>query len=203
MHVPILAKVDARKFRQNAGKQCVAMSLTAIVHNHINNVDTWDSSFLNEILCAGNNLYTCISNSVNKSFLLLSEVPEMVSVSDKIYDLQFSDPYAVDLFTTTIDLPYYSLEEAFNNLFLDLHLNYQYCLLTIGCNTVSIFKASEGNFKIFDPHSRDLYGIPHPFGKCVLVCVEAVSNLVIYFQNTVPPGVTPFEVKGVTIQLLV
>ena len=27
--------------------------------------------------------------------------------------------------------------------------------------------------------------------------------LVIYFQNTVPPGVTPFEVKGVTIQLLI
>ncbi|CAB3983680.1 ATP-dependent DNA helicase PIF1 [Paramuricea clavata] len=193
---------DARKFRQNAGKQCVAMSLTAIVHNHINNVVTWDSSFLNEILCAGNNFYTCISNPVNKSFLLLSDVPEMVSVSDKIYDLKFSDPYAGDLFTTTIDLPYYSLEEAFNNLFSDMQLNYQYCLLTIGCNTVSIFKASEGNFKIFDPHSRDLYGIPHPFGKCVLVSVEGVSNLVIYFQNTVPPGVTPFEVKGVTIQLI-
>ena len=41
---------NARKFRQNAGKHCVvAMSLT-------------DSSFLNKILCIGNNLYTYIHN---------------------------------------------------------------------------------------------------------------------------------------------
>ena len=28
---------DTRKFRQNAGKQCLAMSLTAIIHSHIFN----------------------------------------------------------------------------------------------------------------------------------------------------------------------
>ena len=178
------------------------MSLTAIIHHQITNINVWDSSLLNIILCAGNSLYTCISNSINKTFLLLTDVPEMVSVSDRMYFLQYSDPFAGDLFMTTNNLPYYSLKNALNNLFLDSHLNYQHCLLTIDCNTVAIFKTSEGNFKMFDSHSRDSYGIPHPFGKCVLISVESINNLVIYFQNTVPPGnVTPFEIKGVTVQL--
>ena len=89
------------------------------------------------------------------------------------------------------------MENALNNLFLDSQLNYQHCLLTVDCNTVAIFKTSEGNFKIFDSHSRYSYGILHPFGKCVQISVENINNLLIYFQNTVPRGnVTPFEDKG-------
>ena len=53
-------------------------------------------------------------------------------------------------------------------------------------NTVAIFKTSEGNFKMFD--SRDSYGIPQPFGKCVQISVENINNLLISFQNTVPRG---------------
>ena len=73
--------------------------------------------------------------------------------------------------------------------------------MTVDCNTVAIFKTSEGNIKIFDSHSRDSYGIPHPFGKCVQISVENINNLLIYFKKTVkktvPRGnVTPFEVKG-------
>ena len=55
---------------------------------------------------------------------------------------------------------------------------------------------------MFDSHSRDSYGIPHPFGKCVLITVQGINILVIYFKNTKPRGnVTPFEVKGVTVHL--
>ena len=193
---------NTRKFRENAGKQCVAMCLTAVLHNQLKNIDEWDSSFLNGILCAGNSLYSCISTSINKPFLVLNDLPEMVSIFDKIYYLQYSNPFAGDLFMTTDNLPHYSLENALNNLFFDSQLNHQYCLLTIDCNTVAILKTSDKNFKIFDPHSRGLYGIVHPLGKSVLVSVEGINNLKIYFQNTVPQGnVTPFEVKGVSVQL--
>ena len=78
------------------------------------------------------------------------------------------------------------MENALNNLFLDSQLNYQHCLFTVDCNTVAIFKTSEGNFKICNSHSRDSYGIPHPLGKCVQISVENRNNLLIYFQNTVP-----------------
>ena len=92
---------------------------------------------------------------------------------------------------------YYSLENAINNLFLHSQLNYRHCLLTVDCNTAAIFKTSEGYFTICDSHSRDSYGIPHPFGKYVQISVENINNLLIYLQNTVAWGnVTPFEVKG-------
>ena len=59
---------------------------------------------------------------------------------------------------------------------------------------------SEGTF---DSHSRDLYGIPGPFGKCVLTHVESLNNLSSFFQNTHPPHtITPFEVNGVKSSLL-
>ena len=71
------------------------------------------------------------------------------------------------------------------------------------CNTVAICMISEGKFKIFDSHSRDLYGIPDPFGKCVLIHVESLDNLSSFFQNTYPPNITiPFEVKGIKSSLL-
>ena len=73
---------------------------------------------------AGNSLYSCISSSINKNFLLLTDVPEIVSVSDKIYHLQYSDPCGGDLFMTTVTLPYYSMQNALNNLFLSSQINY-------------------------------------------------------------------------------
>ena len=76
------------KFGQNAGKQYVAMSLTAIVYNKIHSVNIWDMSILNTILCTGDNLYSIISRSVNKDLLLLTDVPDMVSIDNKVFCLQ-------------------------------------------------------------------------------------------------------------------
>ena len=47
------------RFGQNAGKQCVAMSLTAIIiiYNNIHCVNIWDRSILNTIFFTGNSLY--------------------------------------------------------------------------------------------------------------------------------------------------
>ena len=56
-------------------------------------------------------------------------MPEIVSVSDQMYSLQYSVSFAGDLFMTTTNLPYFSLENAVNNLFLDSELNHQHCLL--------------------------------------------------------------------------
>ena len=45
-------------FGENAGKHCVAMSLTAIIYRHIEDINLWSSSTLNNILVIGNNLYS-------------------------------------------------------------------------------------------------------------------------------------------------
>ena len=88
---------NARKFRHNAGKQCVAMSLTAIVQTQVKDITTWDLSFLSTILSVGNNLYTYVHNSVNKDYLLLSDVAEMVSVDNKVYRSQYNESLSLEI----------------------------------------------------------------------------------------------------------
>ena len=51
-------------FGENAGKQCVAMSLSAIIYHHIEDINLWSSSTLNNILVTGNNLYSTIRCSL-------------------------------------------------------------------------------------------------------------------------------------------
>ena len=56
-------------------------------------------------------------------------------------------------------------------------------------------------FKVFDSHSRDLFGRPSASGYCVLRSVEGIENLEWYFQLTPRFSETtivlPFELKGV------
>ena len=189
-----------RRFGFSAGKQCVAMSLIAIVYNQLQNVSTWNSSSLNTILLNGNSLYIYISNSIRKDFLLLTEVPEMISLSNNIYTLQYSEPYAGSVFMTVSNEPFMTLEDALKKIFLASQLDYTYALLTIGCNTVAILKISEV-YKVFDSHSRDPYGMPHSFGKCVLLTILSIPDLVTYFQSISAQagGNLPYEIKGVSI----
>ena len=43
-------------------------------------------------------VYTYISNSIRKDILLLTDVPEIISVDNKVYYLQYSDSFAGDVF---------------------------------------------------------------------------------------------------------
>ena len=63
---------DQTKFADNAGKQCVAMSLASLIFRYIKpHIDTWDSPDLNNILYHGNCLYDCIQYFVKKILLVV------------------------------------------------------------------------------------------------------------------------------------
>ena len=74
--------------------------------------------------------------------MLLTHVPEMNSIHNKVYHLQNNESFSSDVFMTTDNEPFFSLTGTLNKLFLHSQLNYRYCLLTIDCNTVAIFKSS-------------------------------------------------------------
>jgi len=76
-------------FGVNAGKQCVAMSLTAIIHRQIQDVSLWTNLTLNNTLAIGNNLYSSIRCSLRTNdYVLFTDVPDMVSIFDKVYSIQ-------------------------------------------------------------------------------------------------------------------
>ena len=61
-------------FGGNAGKQCVTMSVTAIIYHHIDDINFWTSSTLNNILTIRNNLYISIRCSEQTNdYLLLTD----------------------------------------------------------------------------------------------------------------------------------
>ena len=66
-------------FGVTAGKQCVAMSLTAIIYQQIQDISLWTNSTLNNILVIGNTgtiLYSAKRCSVRTNdYLLLTDVP--------------------------------------------------------------------------------------------------------------------------------
>ena len=184
-------------FGMNAGKQCVAMSLYAIVYKEIKSVNIWDRMMLNSILICGNSLYGVISQSINKSYLLLTDVPEFVDIENHVFNLQYSHSISGALHMIENSLPHVTLEHALNEVFVSLH--YNSCLLTIGMNTVAIMMPFPGVFKVFDSHSRDVFGRPSALGYCVLISVEGIENLGEYFRLTSRSNVViPFELMGVT-----
>jgi len=188
-------------FDENAGKQCVAMSLIAIIYDHIEDINLWRCSTLNNILGTGNNLYSTIRSIVRTNdCLLLTEVPAFVSIFDKVYALQYSESVTGSLFLTSNNGPFMTLQNALTELFSQ-H-DYNCCLLTIGINAVAVFRNSEllQSFNIFYSHARDLHGVPHSYGTCTLLNIEGLENLISYLQlSCLQTCTVPFEIKGVLI----
>ena len=62
-----------------------------------------------------------------------------------------------------------------------IYENYDFFVVTIGCNTVLVYLMANGSVKLFDSHRMDLFGMAHPHGTCVLLEVNSVRNLAEYF----------------------
>ena len=110
-------------FGENTGKQCVAMSLTAIIYNHIEDINLWTSSTLNNILTIGNDFYTSIRCSVQTNdYLLLTDVPCIVSIYNKVYTLEYSESLTGSLFKASNNGPYMSLQNFSDKCFQIVNL---------------------------------------------------------------------------------
>ena len=141
-------------------------------------------------------MYGIISQNTNKTYLLLTDVPEYVDIENRVFNLQYSEAFSGALYMSEVSLPYVTLEHVLNEVFVSLH--YNSCLLTIGMNTVAIMMPFSGVFKVFDSHSRDIFGRPSAMGYCVLISVEGIENLEEYFRLTSRSNVViPFELKSI------
>ena len=67
-------------FGPNAGKQCVGMSLIAILFDFVYSIRS--SSDLKEIMNVGNELYTRLSQSARQDLLMLTELPDVLCLRD-------------------------------------------------------------------------------------------------------------------------
>ena len=63
---------------ENAGQQCVAMSLCALIYSKIRRITSVDDII--QIMTVGKQLYSTLSLLARQSMLMLTELPEMVTV---------------------------------------------------------------------------------------------------------------------------
>ena len=61
-------------FGANAGQQCVTMSLYALVHDSVKGINSCND--LVQIMTTGNELYSILSQSTGRSYLMISMLEE-------------------------------------------------------------------------------------------------------------------------------
>ena len=182
-------------FGNNAGNQCVANSLIAVVFHAGINCFSWDRGIMDRILHTGNSFYGYLKKCTGKDRLLLSELPSELSIDNECYILTYGESMAGEVNMLNGRDCYFSLFEALSCV----RLEFSSCLLTIECNTVAIFFRNDV-CKLFDPHARDIYGDVSISGTSVLLEFNNVEKLICYIQKFYSHmTVAAFELRGIDV----
>ena len=83
IHVPY-CQGNVVVFGGNAGQQCVAMSLCALIYSKIRMITSVDDMI--QIMTVGNELYSSLSLLARQSMLMFTELPVMVTVFERFFD---------------------------------------------------------------------------------------------------------------------
>ena len=151
-------------FGENAGQQCVAMSLCALIYSKMRRITSVDDMI--QITAVGNQLYSSLSLRARQSILMLTELPEMVTVFERFFQLEYSESYTCNMHgDARIEGYHYCMP-----LETLLALNYNSFILTVGIIGV-------------DSLARDMYGNSHSQGTCVLLEIPSMHKLIQYFQS--------------------
>ena len=111
---------------------------------------------MNTILFSGDSLNGCIRKSINKDILLLTDVPEMVSIDNVVYCLEDSESLSDSICTKANNGLFVSLEHAFNQIFFSSVFNYKSYLCektrqfaTVNCLVKFTFICKTSNTQTF------------------------------------------------------
>ena len=136
---------DVVVFGQNAGQQCVAMSLCALIYHNMKEIG--NPNELKQIVHIGSKLYSSLSQLSRQSFLLLADLPSMLTVWEEDHQLEYSESHLGNVHVEpTIEGYQYcmGLKRAFELLISE---QYRLYILTVGCIVVSIsYCAHDGHF---------------------------------------------------------
>ena len=81
------------------------MSLCALIYKHKNSISS--SADLVSIMDTGNELYSVLSRLYNQDFLLLTELPQMATVLETNFQIEYSPSYTGNIHvSSTVDFLY-------------------------------------------------------------------------------------------------
>ena len=128
-----------------------------------------------QVMEMGNELHSTLSQCTGQVYLMQTDLPAIIAMSEKNYQLNYSESYTGNLLNSDSIIEGYQysipIDSAFESL---LSQNYSSFILTIGCIGVGIYHTDNGSYKIFDSHARDEYGRSQ--GTCVLLEVPSINR---------------------------
>ena len=140
------------------------MSLCALIYSKIRRITSFDDMI--QIVTVGCQIYSSLSLLARQSMLMLTELPEMVTVFERFFQLENSESYTCNMHgDARIEGYHYCMPLA-----ILLALNYSSFILTVGIIGVN-------------SHARDMYGNSQSQGTCVLLEIPSMHKLVQYFQS--------------------
>ena len=120
-------------FGQNSRQICVARSLCSLIYNTRQRISSGHD--LIDIINIGNQLYSGLSQLERQSYLMQTELPTMLNVSEADYQLEYSDSYSGTVDRDKI-IEGYQYSRAFESLTSDGYTNF---ILTLGFIGVAIY----------------------------------------------------------------
>ncbi|XP_069109227.1 repetitive organellar protein-like [Argopecten irradians] len=172
-------------FMENAGKQCVLNSLSAVIYSQKRDMNLWTSSDLDHVLEIGNEMYGHLRNSstMMNDYIAISEVPRLIECYGKMFDLKFQHSISGTLGNTNIDNDIFQFHTLYAALQMALDQRESHAaFVTFKGNTFIVVKQNT-RFFVFDSHSRNANGIQIPNGTSILLNFYSIDDVYTHCLN--------------------
>lgn len=197
---------EHERFKDSAGVQCVANSLTAIVMNQLKDICTWDSVDLDNVLVDGNKLYVTLRNAGKipryTNCLLVTDLPSTHMLHNREFVINFGQTFTGEVGLNDYDIDFADLSMSLYESLQRVLLTSNGCFLTLNVNTCAIIKhRNEWINTVLDSHSRNHDGLVSANRKSLIRFHETFDDMyhqhIINLARSLNAYGKPFQVTGV------
>ncbi len=172
---------------QNRGKQCTAVAILALAIAYLGSPIYWTSTDIDTIVLDGNSLYDSTVGTAPPEFLghedfIGSEIHANSHGQSAILEpaLQTELLYGTVGNDGNIDSGESNIDQAISAAYALSN----YVLATFHENTIALIEDATHGYTIFDSHSRDTNGQPHPDGTAIAIHFDDYASLIAYISHT-------------------
>ena len=191
------------QFRTERGKQCGAISLTAVLKSKMSDVWTWESRDLDDVLIKGTVLYRSMRaqgkiRDKQRGYIAVSELPRHYKVWNCNFAINYAESYTGLMSVDDYDRALLDVAMPFDEALQRSLYGNDACLLTICANTCAIVNGG-GRFAFIDSHANTNVNHKGERASCVvyLNSVESLCNHVNGFARSFDVSTPRFEITGV------
>ncbi|XP_069110075.1 uncharacterized protein [Argopecten irradians] len=167
------------RFLDNAGKQCVMNSLSALIYSCNKSTTTWTACDVDQILTKGNEIYGFLqrSSTIEHDLIAIHEIPRSIEYNDELYNFTFQESLMGTLGSVGQNLDefqFFTLDEALTISLVQQ--NSKGAFVTFKGNTFVIIKQDDF-YCICDSHSRNLSGRVDPNGASTVIHYQSLGSV--------------------------